>query len=437
MPETGDPATAREAGVGRSAGLVGLGLVLLGMSAIAFLVLAARATGPDGFAGIAVLWTLIYTVGAGLFVPFEQELSRATAERRAHGLGTGPVLARALPLALAFFLAGCLAALPFLPWLHRHLGDSSLVVISLFATCGCLAAQYCSRGLFSGTRRFVPYALQLSIEAVVRLVGCTVLLLADVSSPAAYAWLLAAAPFVSLLVTLPLLADLMEPGPPARYADVSANLGWLLGAALAAQALANLGTVAVSTLALPGQQAAAGHFMAGLTLTRAPLLLFAAIQAVLLPALVRLLAQGDRAAFLHQLRRILLVTSVVGVGGIAGSWLLGPQALGLLFGAGFDLPRADLTLLATSTAIYMVALVFQPAVIALSDHRGNAIGWSLGVAAFLAMLLAPLDVFLRVELALVVGAAVSVAALATSLTLGLRRTSASRHTPATSARLEP
>lgn len=437
MPETGDPAPSHEPGVGRSASLVGVGLVLLGLSAMAFLVLAARATGPDGFAGLAVLWTLIYTVGAGLFVPFEQELSRATADRRARGMGIGPVLARALPLALAVFLAGCLAALPFLSWLHEHLGGSTPVLLSLFATCACLAAQYCSRGLFSGARRFAPYALQLSIEAVVRLVGCAALLLADVTVPAAYAWLLAAAPFISLLVTLPLLAGLVQPGPPARYADVTANLGWLLGAALAAQALANLGTVAVSALALPGQQAAAGHFMAGLTLTRAPLLLFAAIQAVLLPALVRLLAAGDREAFLHQLRRVLIVTGGVGAAGVAGSWLLGPQVLGLLFGAGFDLPRADLTLLAASTALYMVALVFQPAVIALSDHRGNAIGWTLGVVAFLLTLLAPVDVFLRVELALIVGAAVSVAALGASLGLGLRGTRPSRHTPASSARLEP
>ena len=93
MPDRVEPAEQAEHGeraepvrrLGGSALTVGAGLVVLGLSATVYLVLAARATGPAGFAGLAVLWTLVYTVGIGLFLPFEQEVARAVADRSARG----------------------------------------------------------------------------------------------------------------------------------------------------------------------------------------------------------------------------------------------------------------------------------------------------------------------------------------------------------------
>ena len=66
------------------AGVVGVGggLVVLGVCSYAFLALAGRALSPADFATLSVLWALVYTVGPGLFLPLEQEVARALADRR-------------------------------------------------------------------------------------------------------------------------------------------------------------------------------------------------------------------------------------------------------------------------------------------------------------------------------------------------------------------
>lgn len=412
----------RQASGAQATALVGGGLVLLGVSASAFLVLAARAVGPSDFAGLAVLWTLVYTLGIGLFVPFEQEVARALAARRARGEGGAPVVARAVRLAGLLLGATTVGALLLSSVLLDWLGGSWVNLLALLLACAALAGQYLARGVYAGSGRFGPYSLQISTEGAVRLLLCAGLVVAGVSTPAPYALLLAGAPLVSLLVTAaPFKRLATVPGPPAPAGETTVNLGWLIGAALAAQGLANLGTLAVTVLSSPAEEAAAGHFLAGFTIARSPLFAFAAVQAVLLPGLTRHLARGHHAGFRRQLGLVMSVTVALGVLGVAGSFLLGPEILGLLFGPAFEMSRADLALLALSSAVYMVALVLQPAVIALSAHRGNALAWITGLVAFGAVLLLPFSTFLRVELGLIFGATLVCAVLAWFLVHGVRR----------------
>lgn len=392
---------------GRSALVVGAGLVVLGISASVYLVLAARATGPSAFAGLAVLWTLVYTVGIGLFLPFEQELARAVSQRAARGDGAGPVVARAAGTAGGMCVALTAVVLVTLPWTSESLFDGSpAAVTGMLLACAGLAAQYVQRGTFSGSGRFGAYATQIAVEGGVRLVGTAALVLGGVASAAPYALLLGAAPLVSVLVVSPVfLALLRRHGEPAVWRELSVNLLWLLTASLAAQGLANLGTVAVRLMSGSLDAATAGHFMSGLTVARMPLFVFAAVQAVLLPRLARHLARGEHRTFKRQLAAVLAATSGLGLVGVLGAGLFGPAVLRLLFGPGFALPRADLVWLALSTAVYMLALTFQPAVIALDEHRANAVAWVAGLVVFAGCLALPVDVLRRVELALTAGGA--------------------------------
>ncbi|HET6625706.1 MAG TPA: hypothetical protein VFG63_04915 [Nocardioidaceae bacterium] len=417
-----DPATPGDAGSGSRATLtVGAGLVLLGISASVFLILAARAVGPSAFSGIAVLWTLVYTVGIGLFLPFEQEVARALAHRGSRGEGGRPVIVRASQLAFALLALSTVLGLAISPMLVGWLGGSWTNALALFIACAALAGQYVARGVYSGSGRFMPYAVQIGTEGAVRLVACAALILAGVSNPIPYALLLAVSPLVSLVVTAgPLRRLASARGPRASLAEISVNLGWLLGASLAAQGLANLGTLAVTVLSTQAEEAAAGHFLAGFTIARSPLFLFAAVQAVLLPGLTRHLAHGRHGSFHRQLRLIITVVSGLGSLGVLGALLLGPEVLTLLFGQEFEMPRRDLTLLAVSSAIYMVALALQPAVIALAEHRGNAMSWMIGLAVFGLALLLPASTFLRVELALIAGAVAVTTSLAAFLARGVK-----------------
>lgn len=409
LPRPAPPAAA--AGVSRPSATVGAGLILLGVSATVYLVASARAVGAAGFGTLSMLWTLAYTFGNGAFLPFEQELGRAVASRAQRGEGSRPVCVRAAASAgvvLCFALAAC-SLFAF------SLRDTSL--FALGPALAAMAAQFLSRGMFSGSGRFGWYSAQLGVEGVVRALAAVALLCAGVRVIGPYAWVLAVAPLAALLCTLPGIrpaaAAALRPGPPSRWAEVSANLGWLLVSGLCAQAVANAAMVALHLLAPHSDMA--GRFLAAFVIARVPLFLFQAVQAVLIPGLARALAAHDHAAFRRELRRVLSATSAVGLAGVLGSAGLGPWLLPLVFGSAFRLGRIDLLVLAASTVLYMLALVFQSGLVAIRRHRDNAIGWSVALAVFMLGCLLPLPPLPRVETALMASCVTAAALLCARL----------------------
>ena len=86
-----------------------------------------------------------------------------------------------------------------------------------------------------------------------------------------------------------------------------------------------------------------------------------------------------------------------------------------------DLTGRTLAMLALSAAIYMLALATAQAVIALQGHALVALGWVLGVIAFvLGTWLSSDNVFKRIEIGLVVSSTVALVAFALSLRHRLR-----------------
>ncbi|HEU5156380.1 MAG TPA: hypothetical protein VFU43_05240 [Streptosporangiaceae bacterium] len=396
---------------------VGAGLVILGVSASVYLVVTARAVGPVEFASVSTLWTLVYTFGIGAFLPFEQELGRALAHRAELAQGGAPVVARVAAVAggvlLTLLLAGALLS-PAL--VHRLFAGHRAELFAFGAALAVMAAQYVSRGVFSGSGRFGWYSAQLGIEGVVRTAACAGLFALGIHGTSWYVWLLAAAPLVALAATAPGMygaGPAVRPGPSASWSEVSANLGWLLTAALCAQGVANAAIVALRLLSPGGD--AAGQFLAAFVIARIPLFLFQAVQAALLPGLARALAAADAAGFRRELRRVLAATGLVGMVGVLGAAAAGPEALGLAFGAGFELGRADIVVLAAGTALYMLALVFQAGLLARARHRDNALCWALALAVFAAACALPVAALARVELALILSSAVAAGALGARL----------------------
>ena len=74
-------------------------------------------------------------------------------------------------------------------------------------------------------------------------------------------------------------------------------------------------------------------------------------------------------------------------------------------------------LLAAGAGIYMLAMACAQAVIALGGHGDQAIGWGAGIAALFLTVLAgaSLDLFLRVELGLLIGSAVALVVIGSLL----------------------
>jgi len=392
---------------------VGGGLLVLGLCSYGFLALAGRALAPADFATLSVLYALVYTVGPGLFLPLEQEVGRALAERRVRGEGGMPVLRRAAALGLGFGSVVILIGLVFGPLLVAHLFAGSRAALGglLLSTIGLWGAHL-SRGALAGTGRFTRYGLQLALEGLVRLLGCLVLLIFQVHATGAYGFLLGGALIASVVLTVPSPRTLATEGPTAAWTELSGSLGWLVASALLSQTLVNAGPVAVRLLAGPTQQSAAGALLAGLVLARLPLFLFAAVQASLLPGLAGLLAAGKKEEFIRGIYRLVRLVAALMVTATVAAAALGGLSMRLLFGPALALPGATLAAVTGASGLYMIAVVLSQAQIALRGYARSVAGWVSGIIVFLAVSVSGSGLVGRVVAGYLLGSLAALAVLA-------------------------
>jgi O-antigen/teichoic acid export membrane protein len=397
----------------RGAFAVGAGLLVSGAGAYGFLVVSARALGPERYAALSVLWVLTYTAGPGLFLPLEQEVGRELAVRRARGVGGAPVLRRAASLGAVFAVVLlALSAVGAGPAIRLLFAGDGLLLVGYALTIVGFWAAHLSRGAFAGTGRFGRYGGQLAIESVLRLAVCVTLAIAGVTVAGWYGLAIGAALIASVVLTAGLGRGLVTgPGPPAEWRDLSGALGFLLAASVLSQVLVNAGPVAVQLLARPSEEAEAGRFLAALVIARVPLFLFAAVQAALLPALAGLAGRGQRRSFSRALGRLVAVVAVIGAAASAVAFAVGPQVVALLFGEDYRLGRVDLLYLAAASGVYMVAVVVAHGLIALRGYRHAALGWFVGLVVFAVVTALGSDLLLRVELGFLAGAAAALLSL--------------------------
>ena len=236
---------------------VGVGLLVSGITSYGFLVLAARALEPDAYAPLGLLWTTMFLLGPGLFLPVEQEVSRALAARSARGEGGGPVLRRAGLLA-----AGLLGVLVVVltaagPTLLDHLFDGQgLLLVGLALGLAGTAVGHLARGACSGQGRFRPYAVFLGADGVIRLGLCVVLAIVGVDSAGWYGIALGVAPGVAVVIALARERGLVTEGPEAGWGEVSRALLALLLGSILSFTLINGGPLAIELL---GDRGGAGR----------------------------------------------------------------------------------------------------------------------------------------------------------------------------------
>ncbi|HLF39831.1 MAG TPA: hypothetical protein VI854_00010, partial [Acidimicrobiia bacterium] len=387
---------------------VGAGLIVSGVAAYGFLVITARALGPERYAPLGVLWALMFVAGPGFFLPLEQEVGRALASRRARGLGGGPVIRRATLAGGAVATVLILGTAGAGPAILDHLFDNEILLLAgfMFGLAGYFA-EHLVRGTLSGNGRFATYGLVIASEAVLRLVGCLVLAVVGVKTAGPYGVILGVAPFAATALALRRERNLVTPGPDAPWAELSTALGYLLAGSVLAQLLVNSGVLAVQILAEGDQEALAGRFLNGLIIARVPLFMFQAVQAALLPKLASLAGAGLHDDFRAGLKRLLIV--VVGIGAVATATasVIGPDVVRILFGKGFELSRVDLAYLAGASAAYMLALALAQALIALSAYPRVVAGWAAGIVTFVVVTATQSGLLPRVERGFLAGSLVS------------------------------
>jgi O-antigen/teichoic acid export membrane protein len=415
---------------------VGVGLVLNGLGAYAFTVLAARGLdralgevrGQEEFSSLAVLWAAVFLVAPGLFLPVEQEVSRTVAARRARGEGSSAVVRQAALLGFGLLGLVVVGTVASLPWTYDLFFDEQalLLVGFLLALLGYCVAHLV-RGVLAGTGRFDGYAVFFGAEGIGRVVLAGAFVVVGVASAGPYGLSVGLVPFVAVAIALRGQRRLLEPGPPARTGELTASLGALLAGALLTALLLNAGPLAIEVLASDEESAEAGRFLASLLIARVPLFLFQAVQASLLPKLA-LLAGGQRwADFRTALRKLLLAVAGLGVVASLVAWSIGSTVVRLTFGEGYVLPNRDLGLLAVGSSVFMLAVTLGQSLIALSSPARMALGWAAGVVVFVLVTALGADLYLRVELGLVAGTATVAALLAALLRVRLGELGARAH----------
>jgi O-antigen/teichoic acid export membrane protein len=404
---------------------VGAGLMVAGLATYAFQILAFRGLNKLDYGALNTLWVVVFVLAPGVFLPLEQEVGRAMAARRVHGIGGAPIVRRAGTLGGAFAVVMAIAVIvtAFTTRLVPRLfaGHSGLVVclvIALFT----FGIEYLARGAFAGTGNFGAYGVSMAAEALLRLAPCIPLALVGSKNPVWFGLCLAIPPLLATAIALRGRTGLMLAGPPAPYKEISANLGYLLGGSLFAQVLGYAPFIGAEILAKPEQRVAVADFIVGLFLSRIPIVLFQAVQAALLPGLTQLVSAGRSDEFRVGVRRLVYVVVGIGVLGVAAGWVAGPTVGALLFGSKFNLGHSDVALLATGSGLFILSLTMSQALIALSGHALTMYAWLIGLATFMVTTsVVSHELFLRVELGSIAGAAASALVMAYFFSRRLRQ----------------
>jgi O-antigen/teichoic acid export membrane protein len=405
---------------------VAAGLLVSGLTAYGFLAITARALGPQAYAPVSVLWTLVFIAVPGLFLPLEQEVGRAVSARRVLRVGARSVVLRAAAAGgVVAVLVAAGAAAAHTPLVSRLFDGDSALLAGFILSVLVYVLYYLTRGVLAGTGAFAAYGALLTAEGLLRVLAVVAFAAAGVRAAGLYGLAVGLPVLAGVVAGLALQRGGLEPGPRAQWGEISHAVGFLVAGSLLGQFLVNAGPLAVKLLAGPDEQALAGTFLNGVVIARIPLFFFQAVQASLLPALAAQATAGRLDEFRHGLLRLMVVVGAVAVLAVAGSALLGPFVVSHFFGAGFRLSHLDMGLLAAASGIYMVALGMMQGVIALAGHRLVPLGWLVGVVGFFAAVVGlgaagHVGAALRVELAQVAGALLSLLAVAVMLETRLR-----------------
>jgi O-antigen/teichoic acid export membrane protein len=388
---------------------VGAGLVVSGLATYAFQILAFRGLSKPDYGALNTLWVVVFVLAPGIFLPLEQEVGRAMAARRVHGIGGAPIVRRASLLggAFAVLIAVAVVIAAFTTNLVPRLfaGHTGLVICLLIALF-TFGIEYLARGAFAGTGNFGAYGVSMAAEALLRLAPCIPLALVSAKDPVWFGLCLAIPPLLATAIALRGRTGMMLPGPPAPFGEISSNLGYLLGGSLFAQILGYAPFIGAEFLAkTKSERDAVADFIVGLFLSRIPIVLFQAVQAALLPGLTSLVSAGRSDEFRVGVRRLVLLVVGIGVLGIAGGYVAGPTVGKMLFGAKFNLHRSDVALLATGSGLFILSLTMSQALIALSGHAFTMYAWLVGLVTFVVTTaVVSHQLFLRVELGSIAGA---------------------------------
>jgi len=383
--------------------LTGLTTILIatgiaGVASYAVTILIPNQIGLAEYAIFAVFWSTLYFV-VGALGGIQQEVTRATrpvsarsypqpTRARRFGIIAG-VLAFAAIVGTAPLWVG--AVFPAQGWSlvwPLAVGAASFVMIAVLA------------GSLYGVAAWIPLALMIALDAVLRLVALSITL-AVTHDIVALAWA-TAAPFpVTLLVLWPFIRPYIvgRSQLDVRYGALTWNVASTIVASSATAMMVSGFPLLLGLTSHSEPPAILGMFIVTITLTRAPLIVVAL-------SLQSYLVVHFRDEVAHFWRYLLRLLGLLVAGGallaVAGA-LLGPAVYHLLFPHKLQPDAAFFAILVSSSALVAALCITAPAILARSKHSVYSAGWIVAALATIGALLLPLDFATRTIAALVAG----------------------------------
>lgn len=420
MTPADQPEEARSEGLGRRSGLL-IAVAFFTASALGFVLLGvvSRWVTPEQTAQFLALWGLVFGIGSALSA-VEQEIVRLATN--AH-LDRVRVPGRALQvtgLAIAVAVVVVLV-IALLPGVGEILRQSVLVAALVFVATGGFAVQCMSRAVLLGTNQVTAYVSVIVLEALLRLVLAAGFVLGGVAPTLGLA---------ALVIVIGCFGWVPVVGRVLRQlgTDTSGSSLRSVGSAVGALGLAN-GLQSVQVTAFPavasailGISAAMAPVYGAVTLARLPLVALAPVQAMAVPVATRLIRSGRMGDLLGLVAKLSAGGFACAALALGGGWLLGPWALRLYMGPGYDIAPAVIALLLAASCVLAVALLIVAALIALERYWTAVTVWLVaGIAVVLTLAAAPLAPDMRAAAGVVVGALVSWAAASVAVTREARR----------------
>lgn len=410
------------------AGLMSGAMLTTGLLAYAFHVLAARALGPTEYGQIAVLWAALFLAAVVVFRPLEQTLARSIADRLARGEDTRTVVRSVLQVFVAVLLALAVLAVPAWGALTDRLfvGSDAMTAL-LLGGIAAYGVSYVVRGLLAGASWFRGCALLLVADGVGRMALAAPLILVSSRELAAVAVLGAGligavAPLITGLGRVRRLVEHRAHEQPFQAGTALAFAGPAGVMAAADQVLLNGGPLLVMLGGGAEATKTAGIVFAATMMIRVPGFLFQGVAASLLPNLTRLNAADAAPAVEKVVLRTAGALIAAGLAMLVGAAAIGPEAMSFLYGAGFDVGRAELALLGLGVGCYLASGTYSQGLLALDSGRRAAAAWAAAAFVFVALyVLVPGDELGRISIAFIAASIVNVVLLALALRLRAAR----------------
>lgn len=411
---TGPAAPGKATGISRSFIIVGAGLATIGIGSLGFLAIASRSLDEAMFAKFGVWFGLVNVASFGLFVPLETAIARLLLSGAEFA---GRIRYETIRYASAVLLAILVLVMAFQSVvMTRLMNDSWPLVATSVAYLAALALQAVQRGISVGRSQFWPLFWQFGTDGVLRLTLPILIVATGHASTGAFALSVVVSASTGLLSGQIALA-VGGTNSQRRRSSVgmdSKSLSSLVVAALGAQLLAN-GAPPVLSLIGRDTPAVLAGVVGALALTRIPLLFASAIQAPLLPPMVRLVRSGDAGGLWKLLKRLLAGFGALGLFAFAVGWYAGALVLRTYLGDDYGARPISMALLTSAGVALLAVVAVQAAIVAVEAHAVLAASWGLGITIFMVATAVPANGLILAPVSIATATAATLGAMLTGL----------------------